>query len=206
MQGSGGTTSARDATEHAISTIGSVLTGGVIGCVQLGSRLEHRNVISTDMGGTTFLVGLVVNGEPVKATTTTLGQHIINIPMVRVHTIGAGGGAIAWIDAGGNLRVGPRSAQAQPGPASYGQGGIEPTVTDADLVLGMLDPEFFLGGRMRLYPELAEKAIPERIARPLGLDVEQAAAAIYAIQNAQAADLVHRVVVNAGYDPRDFAL
>lgn len=206
MQGSGGTTEARDAEQHAISTIGSVLTGGVIGCVELGGRLGHRNVISTDMGGTTFLVGLVVDGEPVKATTTILGQHIINIPMVKVHTIGAGGGAIAWIDPGGNLRVGPRSAQAQPGPACYGQGGTEPTVTDADLVLGIIDPDFFLGGRTKLHRDLAEAAIEEKVAQPLGMSVEEAAAAIYEIQNAQAADLVRRVVVDSGYDPRDFVL
>lgn len=206
MQGSGGTTEARDAEQHAISTIGSVLTGGVIGCVELGGRLGHRNIISTDMGGTTFLVGLVVDGEPVKATTTILNQHIINIPMVKVDTIGAGGGAIAWIDPGGNLRVGPRSAQAQPGPACYGNGGTEPTVTDADVVLGIIDPDYFLGGRTTLHRHLAEAAIREKVAEPLGLTVEDAAAAIYEIQNAQAADLVRRVVVDSGYDPRDFVL
>ena len=206
MQGSGGAITAEDAPDRAITTIGSVLTGGLVGCRNLGRQLGHDNIISTDIGGTTFLVGMVVDGEPVKSTTTVLNQYTISTPTVKVSTIGSGGGAIAWLDAGGNLRVGPRSAGARPGPACYGAGGFEPTVTDADLVLGIVNPDNFLGGRRKLDRGLAEKAIRERIGRPLGLDVEDAAAAIYAIQNAQAADLVRNVVVNAGYDPRDFVV
>jgi N-methylhydantoinase A len=206
MQGSGGAVTAEDAPDRAITTIGSVLTGGLIGCRNLGRQLGHDNIISTDIGGTTFLVGMVVDGEPVKSTTTVLNQYTISTPTVKVSTIGSGGGAIAWLDGGGNLRVGPRSAGARPGPACYGAGGIEPTVTDADLVLGIVNPDNFLGGRRALDRGLAEKAIRERIGEPLGLDVEDAAAAIYAIQNAQAADLVRNVVVNAGYDPRDFVV
>lgn len=204
MQGSGGAVLAAEAPERAITTIGSVLTGGVIGCVEMGRVLGHRNVISTDIGGTTFLVGMVVDGEPVKSSNTVLGQWTISTPMVKVSTIGAGGGAIAWVDPGGNLRVGPQSAQASPGPACYGEGGEYPTVTDADLVLGIINPDAFLGGRKRLRVDLARKAIEEHVARHIGQDVEQAAAAIYAIQNAQAADLLREVVVNNGYDPRDF--
>ncbi len=206
MQGSGGTISAADAPAHAITTIGSVLTGGVIGCVNLGRSLGHRNIISTDMGGTTFLAALVVDGKPLTSATTVLHQHKLNVPMVRVQTIGNGGGAIAWIDGGGNLRVGPRSAGAAPGPACYGQGGEEPTVTDADVVLGILNPDFFLAGRKRLRPELARAAIERAVAKPLKMTIEEAAAGIYAIQNAQASDLVRQVVVNSGYDPRDFVL
>ena len=206
MQGSGGAITAEDAPARAITTIGSVLTGGLVGCRNLGRQLGHDNIISTDIGGTTFLVGMVVDGEPVKSTTTILNQYTISTPTVKVSTIGSGGGAIAWLDAGGNLRVGPRSAGARPGPACYGAGGVEPTVTDADLVLGIVNPDNFLGGRRKLDRGLAEKAIRERIGEPLGLDVEDAAAAIYAIQNAQAADLVRNVVVNAGYDPRDFVV
>ncbi len=206
MQGSGGCVQASDAPKHAVSTLGSVLTGGVIGCVRLANALGHKNVISTDMGGTTFLAGLVLEGKPVTTTTMVLHQHQINTPMVDVHTIGAGGGAIAWIDGGGNLKVGPRSAGARPGPVCYGEGGTEPTVTDADLVLGILNGDNFLGGRKTLHKDLAEQAIRTKIADPLGLTVEEGAAAIYAIQNAQTADLVRKVVVNSGYDPRDFAL
>ena len=140
------------------------------------------------------------------SASTILNQYALNVPMVDVHTIGAGGGAIAWLDAGGNLQVGPRSAGAEPGPACYGDGGTEPTVTDADLVLGIINPDYFLGGRKMLSRDLAAEAIRAHIAEPLGLTVEDAAAAVYAIQNAQTADLVRKVVVTAGYDPRDFVL
>ncbi|WP_322040227.1 hydantoinase/oxoprolinase family protein [Burkholderia diffusa] len=206
MQGSGGCIRAADAPAYAVSTLGSVLTGGVVGCLHLADALGHKNVVSTDIGGTTFLVGLILDGKPATTTTTVLHQHQINTTMVDVHTIGAGGGAIAWLDAGGNLRVGPRSAGARPGPACYGEGGTLPTVTDADLVLGIINPDNFLGGRKKLYRELAEQAIRRHIATPLGLTVDEGAAAIYAIQNAQTADLVRKVVVNSGYDPRDFAV
>jgi N-methylhydantoinase A len=206
MQGSGGAVSAEEAPHHAITTIGSVLTGGVIGCITLGTELRHDNIISTDMGGTTFLVGMVVDGRPLTATSTTLNQYTLNVPMVKVATIGSGGGAIARVDRGGNLRVGPQSAGAHPGPACYGDGGQEPTITDADLVLGILNPDYFLGGRKKLHPELAEQAVRQKVAEPLGMSVDQAAAAIYAIANAQTADLVRKVVVNAGFDPRDFVL
>lgn len=206
MQGSGGCVSAADAPAHAISTIGSVLTGGIVGCQNLAVALGHRNVISTDMGGTTFLAGLVLGGSAVMTTSTVLNQYTISSPMVDVHTIGAGGGAIAWVDAGGNLRVGPRSAGAIPGPACYGEGGDEPTVTDVDLVLGIVNPDYFLGGRKTLSRELAEQAIDKYLAQRLGLSIAEAAAAVYAIQNAQTADLVRKVVVDNGHDPRDFVL
>lgn len=206
MQGSGGCVQAAQAPKYAVSTLGSVLTGGVVGCVHLAKALGHRNIISTDMGGTTFLVGLIQDGKPITTTTTVLNQHQINTPMVDVHTIGSGGGAIAWIDGGGNLRVGPRSAGARPGPVCYAEGGSEPTVTDADLVLGIINPDNFLGGRKKLSKKLAEDAIRTKIAEPLGLTVEEGAAAIYTIQNAQTADLVRKVVVNSGHDPRDFVI
>lgn len=206
MQGSGGCVTAKDAPAHGITTIGSVLTGGVVGCTRMASALNTRKVISTDMGGTTFLVGLVVDGKPVTTTNTVLNQYTISTPMVDVHTIGAGGGAIAWVDPSGNLRVGPRSAGARPGPACYGDGGWEPTVTDADLVLGIINPDNFLGGRKKLDVEVAREAIDKAVATPLDMSVEDAAAAIYAIQNAQTADLVRKVVVNSGQDPREFTL
>lgn len=206
MQGSGGCITAEVAPKYAVSTIGSVLTGGVIGCTRLADARGDRNVISTDMGGTTFLVGLVIDGRPVAATSTTLNQFTVSTPMVDVHTIGAGGGAIAWIDAGGNLRVGPRSAGAHPGPACYEDGGDEPTVTDADLILGIINADNFLGGKKRLSVDRARGILEKNIADPLGMSVDEAAAAIYAIQNAQTADLVRKVVVDSGNDPRDFVL
>jgi N-methylhydantoinase A len=206
MQGSGGSVSAHEAPAYAITTIGSVLTGGVIGARTLGKQLGHKNIISTDVGGTTFLVGLVVDGEPVFDSTTTLNQYQITVPMMKVATIGSGGGAIAWLDDGGNLRVGPRSAGASPGPACYGQGGTEPTVSDANLVLGILNPDFFLGGEKKLDIDLARAALKQAIGDPLGMTPEEAAAAVFEIQNSQTADLVRSVVVGAGHDPRDFVM
>ncbi len=206
MQGSGGSIAAGGAAASAITTIGGVLTGGVVGCVRLAEKLEHRNIIATDVGGTTFLAGLIVDGEPVRASGTIVNQHPVNVPTLRVEAIGSGGGAIAWLDGGGNLRVGPTSAQAVPGPACYGAGGTEPTNTDANLVLGILPETGLLGGSRPINKALAVEAIRKRIAEPLGLTVEQAAAAIHAVQNAQTGDLLRKIVVETGYDPRDFVV
>ncbi|PZG41506.1 hydantoinase, partial [Spongiactinospora gelatinilytica] len=206
MQGSGGTVAARRAPEVAITTVGSVLTGGVVGAARLARLLGHPHVVSTDVGGTTFLVGMIVDGVPVASAGTVLNQHPVNTPALRVHAIGSGGGAIAAVDAGGNLRVGPGSAGARPGPACYGQGGTDPTVTDADLVCGILNPAYFLGGTHRLSTDLAAKALLERVGVPLGLDAEGAAAAVVAVQNGQTGDLARKVVVETGHDPRDFVV
>ncbi|WHU46517.1 hydantoinase/oxoprolinase family protein [Gordonia sp. L191] len=206
MQSSGGTVSSAEAPASAITTVGSVLSGGVVGASRLAAQLGHRNVITADVGGTTFLVGLVVDGEPVRAAGTIINQHPINVPTIKVDVIGSGGGAIAWIDAGWNLRVGPKSAAAVPGPAAYGHGGIHPTVTDADLVLGIINPDYFLGGKRALRVDLAEKALLENIGNPLGLNAREAAAAVYEVQNAQTADLMRKSVVESGNDPRDFVV
>ncbi|MFG2586146.1 hydantoinase/oxoprolinase family protein [Streptomyces malaysiensis] len=206
MQSSGGTIAAEEAPGSAITTIGSVLSGGVVGASRLAQQLGHRNVVTADVGGTTFLVGMIVNGEPVRSSTTIINQNPINVPTIKVDVIGSGGGAIAWIDNGGNLRVGPQSAAAVPGPAAYGAGGSRPTVTDADVVLGIIDPDYFLGGRRRLRADLAAEALLEHVGRPLGLTAEQAAAAVYEVQNAQTADLARKVVVESGHDPREFAV
>ena len=206
MQSSGGAIAAGEAAASAITTIGGVLTGGVVGCVRLAGQLGHRNVIATDVGGTTFLAGLVVDGEPVRVSETIVNQFPINVPSLKVEAIGSGGGAIAWIDTGGNLRVGPASAQAVPGPACYGAGGEEPTNTDANLVLGILPETGLLGGLRPIRKDLAVEAIRTRIAEPLGLTVEEAAAAIHAVQNAQTGDLLRKIVVESGYDPRDFVI
>ncbi|AGZ40903.1 hydantoin utilization protein A [Actinoplanes friuliensis DSM 7358] len=204
MQSEGGTITADRAPEHAITTVGSVLSGGVIGGQRLAAQLGHRNVITTDVGGTTFLAGLIVDGEPVMAPGSIVNQFPINAATIRVHTIGSGGGALASVDSGGNLRLGPQSAEAVPGPACYGNGGTRPTNTDANLVLGILGERGLLGGRKPLRMDLARQAIGEHVAEPLGLTVEEAAIAIYEVQNAQASDLLRRAVVQAGYDPRDF--
>ena len=196
-----------DAPSRAITTIGSVLTGGVVGCTRLADELGHRNVISTDMGGTTFLVGLIVDGEPVSTTSTVLNQYQLNVPMVDVHTIGAGGGAIAWVDDGGNLHVGPRSAGARPGPACYGDGRHRAHRDRRRPVCWASSTRTTSSGAARSCPRSSPPTpIRTHIAEPLGLSVDDACAAIYAIQNAQTADLVRKVVVNSGQDPRDFVL
>lgn len=206
MQGSGGTMSLEEAHSYPIATIGSTLSGGIVGALSMGEHLGHKNIIATDVGGTTFLVGLIVDGKPVFTNTCIINQFRINFPMVRVHSIGSGGGAIAWLDETRKLHVGPRSAGAAPGPACYGEGGNEPTVTDADLVLGILNPKYFLGGRKLLNTDLARKALRDRIGVPLGMSAEEAAMAVFTIQNAQTADLLQKAVVQQGYDPRDFIL
>ena len=204
MQSEGGTITADRAPEQAITTVGSVLSGGVIGGMRMADQLGHRNVITTDVGGTTFLAGLIVDGEPVMAAGSIVNQFPINAATIQVHTIGSGGGALAQVDAGGNLRLGPQSAEAVPGPACYGNGGTRPTNTDANLVLGILSERGLLGGAKALSLEHARRAIDEHVAKPLGLTVEEAAIAIHEIQNAQAGDLLRRAVVQSGYDPRDF--
>jgi N-methylhydantoinase A len=206
MQSSGGAVTAAEAPDQAISTVGSVLTGGVIGSMALARQLGHLNVIATDVGGTTFLTGLIVGGEPVRDSVTVINHHPINVPTLKVDAIGSGGGAIAWVDQGGNLRIGPKSAQAVPGPACYDQGGTEPTNTDANLVLGILPETGLLGGKKALSKERAREAIQKKVAEPLGLTIEEAAAAIYAAQTAQTSDLLRKTVVEAGKDPRDFVL
>jgi N-methylhydantoinase A len=206
MQSSGGTITAEEAPGTAISTVGSVLSGGVVGASRLAQQLGHRDVVTADVGGTTFLVGMIVDGEPVRSSTTIINQHPINVPTIKVDAIGSGGGAIAWIDEGGNLRVGPQSAAAVPGPAAYDAGGTRPTVTDADIVLGIINPDYFLGGRRKLRADLAAEALLKHVGRPLGLTAEQAAAAVYEVQNAQTADLARKAVVESGHDPREFAV
>jgi N-methylhydantoinase A len=206
MHGSGGTMSVEEAHRYPIATIGSVLSGGVVGALCMGEQLGHKNIIATDVGGTTFLVGLIAERKPVFTNTHVINQFRINLPMVRVHSIGSGGGAIAWLDETQKLHVGPRSAGALPGPACYDEGGNEPTVTDADLVLGILNPRYFLGGRKLLNTDSARRALSEKIGKHLGMSTEEAAMAVFTIQNAQTADLLHKAVVQQGYDPRDFML
>jgi N-methylhydantoinase A len=179
--------------------------GGVIGSQALGEVLGHDPIITTDMGGTSFDVGLIVGGNPVKTEGAVFGKYHVLSPMIGIETIGAGGGSIAWV-VDGHLSVGPESAGAVPGPVCYGKGGLEPTVTDADVVLGIIDPNFFLGGRMQLDPEKARQAIEDRVARPLGLPLTRAAAGIRQVIDQRMGDLIRRVTLQRGYDPQDFVL
>ncbi len=207
MQSSGGVLPADEVRERAVSTISSGPVGGITGALFLGRLLGYENVICTDVGGTSFDVGLIVGGRAEQAREALADKYHTLAPTVDISSIGTGGGSIAWIEPGtGILRVGPQSAGAAPGPVCYDRGGDQPTVTDAGVILGYINPDYFLGGRMRLNREKALAVTQERIAGPLGMNVYQAAAGIYKISNSQLADLVRKVTIEKGYDPREFAL
>ena len=219
MQSNGGVLTFEAAMDRPVFMVESGPAAGVIAASQLGENLGHQNVISFDMGGTTAKAGLIENGSPRvtkdyevggTAATTEHGSrgsgYPIRTPVIDLVEIGAGGGSIAWIDSGGILRVGPRSAGADPGPVCYGQGGTEPTITDANLVLGRISPDYFLGGEMRLDVDAARRAISERCAEPLGMDVDEVALGIVEIANSAMVGALRRVSVQRGYDPREFVL
>ena len=207
MQSSGGVTSTAKAKGHAVRLVASGPAGGLIGAAAVGAALGYANVITTDVGGTSFDVGLVVDGEPLVNPRPVFGKYHTVLPVADVASIGAGGGSIAWIEsATGQLKVGPQSAGAVPGPACYGNGGEQPTVTDANVVLGRIDAASFLGGTRPLDRALAERAIEQRIGEPLGLSIADAAIGIVDILDARMADLVRRETIGRGYDPSDFAL
>jgi N-methylhydantoinase A len=204
MQAHGGCVVGREA--RPFTTFSSGPAAGVIASKYLGELLGHENIITTDVGGTSFDISLIVKGFLTYAREPVVARFPVSFPMVDVISIGAGGGSIAWIDPlTGLLRIGPKSAGAFPGPACYGFGGTEATVTDADLVLGYLNPDYFLGGSMKLYPDKAHEAI-KKLADKLGWDVTTTAAGIYDIVNAQMADLVRSATIERGYNPNEFAL
>ena len=206
MQSNAGITSSHGAESQPVKIVLSGPAAGVEGARFVGEQTGFHNLITLDMGGTSCDVSLIRDG---KATTTTEGEvggYPIKVPMVDIHTIGAGGGSIAWIDKGRALRVGPQSAGAEPGPVCYGRGGQEPTVTDAHLVLGRLNPASPLGGLRGLDLEGAKRAIHERIAEPLGMNLEEAAQGILAVADANMERAIRVISVERGYDPRDFVL
>ncbi len=204
VQSDGGLTPA--ARVMPVRTVESGPAVGVAGAARLSSELSKPNLIATDVGGTTFKVALIEDGRWDLADETVFTQYHVFVPMVDVVSIGAGGGSIAWEDAG-RLRVGPRSAGAKPGPACYGTGGEEPTVTDADLVLGVLNPENFLGGRIALDPAAARRAFERNLApRFFDGDPVRAAAGVRRIMDAQMADLIRKVTLERGRDLREFSL
>jgi N-methylhydantoinase A len=204
MQSNGGITTARSAREEPIQTLLSGPVGGTMGGAALARSTGRSNLLCVDMGGTSFDLSLVVDGEPTVSTETELEGLPILMPLVDIHTIGAGGGSLAWLEAGG-LRVGPQSAGADPGPACYGRGGTQPTVTDANLVLGRLDPSYFLGGRMALDHAAAERAL-SAVAAEVGLGTIELAEGMLAIINARMADAMRTITVRQGIDPREYSL
>lgn len=206
MQSTGGLAPVNEAEEAPLLTVGSGPVGGLEGVRFLAEILGIPNVIAADMGGTSFDVGLIVDGEPIKSTSTSIGHYQYNVPVVEVQSIGSGGGSVAWIDEGsGALRVGPRSAGASPGPAAYGRGGTEATVTDANVVLGYLNPSYLLGGAMPMDQEASARSVGE-LAGQLEMSLEEAASGVVTISEFQMADLVRRMTVQRGYDPRDFVM
>ena len=206
MQSNGGTGAASDIGSFGARALLSGPAGGVVAASALGRVAGFENVIGVDMGGTSYDLSLVRGGRPQVRTDAWAARYRIGLSILDIHTIGAGGGSIAWIDSGRALRVGPQSAGANPGPACYGQGGELPTVTDANLVLGYLSAENFLRGEMTIDRRLAERAVERHVGRPLGIDTIEAAIGIARIVNNNMSNGVRYVSVARGHDPRDFAL
>lgn len=206
MHGNGGVVGVEQASHHGVQALLSGPASGVVAGAYLGQSSGFRNVITIDMGGTSFDVCLVQDGRPKIGTDQWMSRYRVAVPFIDIHTIGAGGGSIAWVDEGGALRVGPQSARAHPGPACYGFGGQEPTVTDADVVLGYINPDSFLGGEMHLDAAAARHAILSKVAEPLGMNLLEAASGIFRIVNNGMSNSVRQVSLAKGYDPRDFAL
>ena len=207
MQGYGGLLSVLQASSRPVGLIESGPAGGIIGSQFVGNLVGMRNIIGCDLGGTSFKVGVITEGAFEYAWESTILRYHSLIPKIDIVSIGAGGGSIVWVEPRTNLpRIGPHSAGASPGPVCYDLGGLEPTLTDVNLILGYVDPEYFLGGRMRLNLEKAREQFQKKIAEPLGMEVEKAASSVYKLANAQMADLVRRVTVERGLDPKDYVL
>jgi N-methylhydantoinase A len=216
MASNGGVLPSTDAADRAVYSIESGPAAGVIAARHLGQICGYADLISFDMGGTTAKVGVVQRGEAsvthdftvtsdVSARASGVGEPV-RIPVIDLAEVGAGGGSIAWVDAAGFLQIGPHSSAADPGPACYGFGGEEPTVTDADVVLGYLGEDSFLGGQMRIHPHRSHEAIGRTVAGPLGLSVPDAARSIYDLVNARMGSAIRVVTVRRGLDPREFAV
>jgi len=210
MQSNGGVMSAETAKKMPVTMMESGPVAGVIAAARLGEALECRHVISFDMGGTTAKSSLIKDYHPEVTSSYFVGGYVTGhpmmLPVVDIVEVGNGGGSIAWIDAAGGLKVGTLSAGAEPGPACYGKGGTEPTVTDANLITGRIDPEYFLGSGIRLQRDKAAAAIMDKIARPLELTLQEAALGILTIANFNMSLSVRAVSVEKGYDPRDCIL
>lgn len=204
MRSSGGICSAKLVARQPIQTILSGPAGGVVAAETLARSLVRPNLIAIDMGGTSSDVSLVIDGKMTLATEGEIAGQVMRMPVVELHTIGAGGGSMARAEAGG-LRVGPKSAGSNPGPACYGQGGTEPTVTDAQVVLGRIDPGWFLGGRMKLSLDAAEMAVG-RLGKALDIEPETAAEGIVAVANGMMANAIRTLTMRRGIDARDFSL
>lgn len=206
MQSNGGVINAETAIDIPVRTMLSGPAGGVLSGAMVAKNTQHKNIITIDMGGTSLDTALIENEVPQFTTLSEIDGKPIKVPMIEMHTIGSGGGSIAWIDTGGALKVGPHSAGANPGPVCYGNGGQEPTVSDANAILGRLNPKEILGGRMKLDVESAREIMYKKIAEPLGVTVEEAAEGILKVINANMVRGIRVISVEKGHDPRDFSL
>ncbi|MDH3603455.1 MAG: hydantoinase/oxoprolinase family protein [Candidatus Tectomicrobia bacterium] len=206
MQSNGGAVTPDAVRRLPINTFFSGPAGGVIGSRGLGTQAGLKNLITFDMGGTSTDVCLIRDGAPGQKNVRELGGFPVRTPSLDIHTIGAGGGSIAWVDAGGLLKVGPMSAGSQPGPAAYGRGGTHPTVTDVNVLLGRLNPKGLLGGRMTIDPDRAHTAVERELSDKLQLDIVTAAAGVLDIVNANMVGAVRVISVEQGADPREFTL
>ncbi|MFQ5610550.1 MAG: hydantoinase/oxoprolinase family protein [Anaerolineae bacterium] len=206
MQSNGGVMTIAYGSDHAVNAVLSGPSGGAIGGMFLARTLDTPNFIVVDMGGTSFDVTLINEGRYEMTTESEVGGYRVALPVIDIHTIGAGGGSLAYLDRGGLLQVGPQSAGALPGPACYGRGGNKPTVTDANLLLGYLNENYFLGGEIVLDKDAARQAVQKHIADPLGLDTVTAAYGIHKLTNASMADAIRVMSIQKGHDPRSFAL
>lgn len=191
---------------RVVNLIGSGPAAAPAAAVYMGNAAGHRNLLSFDMGGTSLDIGLIQDGRIPTTTDAWVQDERVAIKMVDVKSAGAGGGSIAWIDSIGLLRVGPQSAGSMPGPACYGKGGADPTVTDLDIVLGYMDPDYFLGGEIKLDPKLARQAIEAKIAKPLGMSVDQAAQAAMTTVVSYMADQITEISTMVGFDVRDMVI
>jgi N-methylhydantoinase A len=207
MASNGGAATAAMVSEKPTLTLLSGLAAGVLGGAWIGELAQRRKLITFDIGGTSADIGIIVDGKfaETDSRSTSIAGFPLLMPMIDIHTIGAGGGSIAFIDQGGAFRVGPRSAGAVPGPAAYGRGGAEPTVTDANLVLGRLDEHDFLGGGMKLDAGAARRVVGE-LATKLGLDIDETAEGVLTLINANMANAIRSRTIQKGIDPRGFAL
>jgi N-methylhydantoinase A len=206
MQSNGGIITAAAARDRPVNTLLSGPAAGVQGATYVAGLAGFEDVITMDMGGTSCDVSLVESGDPLVSTDVEVGDYPVNVPMIDVHTVGAGGGSIAWLDEGGALRVGPESAGADPGPVCYGRGGERPTITDAQLLLGRLDPAAFLSADLEADRDDVAAAVERHLADPLGVTVREAAQGVLDVANANMERALRVVSVERGYDPREFGL
>lgn len=206
MQSNGGIMSSNVAAQRSVHTVFSGPAGGVLGGIYISNLVKDKNVITLDMGGTSTDIVLIGNGNMRLTTNGEIGEFPIKVPMIEMHTIGTGGGSLAWIDMGGTLRLGPESCGSDPGPACYGLGGTRPAVSDANLILGRLDPQAFLGGEKPLYPERAIKAMEDNVANQLGISAIEAAIGVINIADSNMAGGVKVISTQKGFDLREFSL